>query len=140
MSNTYARPTPSAPPNPAFAKFTMRNFEIVAELERVASEIGTSMAQVAVNWTAHRPGVASVIVGATKLSQLENNIKAMEFIIPAELAERLDKVSAREQRFPYMFFSDGMQSMLHGKHPVSDKPEGYAPRFLSSGRAAGVSA
>ena len=36
---------------------------------------GNLMAQVALNWVANRPGVASVIVGATKLSQLEDNCK-----------------------------------------------------------------
>lgn len=126
--------------NPAFAKFTPRNFEIVAELEHAASEIGRPMAQVAVNWIAHRPGIASVIIGATKFSQLEGNIAALEFTIPLELAERLDKVSAPAQHFPYTFFTDGMQAALHGKHPVSDKPEGYAPRILSGGQAAGVTA
>jgi diketogulonate reductase-like aldo/keto reductase len=124
--------------NPAFAKFTPRNFAIAAELEGVANEIGRSMAQVAVNWTAHRPGVASVIVGATKLSQLEDNIKALEFTVPAELVARLDGVSASEARFPYMFFGDAMQSMLHGRHPVSDKPEGYVLRTTSTGQEAGV--
>ena len=126
--------------NPAFAKFTPRNFAIAAELERVADAIGRSMAQVAVNWTAHRPGVASVIIGATRLAQLEDNIKALEFTVPAELIARLDAVSASETRFPYMFFGDGMQSMLHGKHPVSDKPEGYVLRTTSTGQAAGVGA
>lgn len=126
--------------NPAFAKFTPRNFAIVAELERVAGEIGRSMAQVAVNWTAHRPGVASIILGATRLSQLEDNIRALEFTVPAELVARLDAVSASETRFPYMFFGDAMQSMLHGRHPVSDKPEGYGLRMTSTGQAAGVGA
>jgi aryl-alcohol dehydrogenase-like predicted oxidoreductase len=58
--------------NPAFAKLTERNFAIAAELESVAKEVGRSMAQVALNWVANRPGVASVIVGATKLTQLED--------------------------------------------------------------------
>ncbi len=31
------------------------------------------MAQVAGNWTAHQPGVSSVIVGATKLNQLSDS-------------------------------------------------------------------
>jgi aryl-alcohol dehydrogenase-like predicted oxidoreductase len=60
--------------NPAFQKFTERNWQIITELERVAQELGRSMAQVAVNWTVHRRGVATVIVGATKLSQLEDNL------------------------------------------------------------------
>ena len=38
--------------NPAFNKFSERNFAIVAELEKVAREAGRSMAQVAINWVA----------------------------------------------------------------------------------------
>src|SRR5208283_4458514 len=58
--------------NPVFAKFNDRNFAIVAELEKVAKELGRSMAQVATNWVANRPGVATVLVGATKQAQLDD--------------------------------------------------------------------
>ncbi len=56
--------------NPAFNKFTERNWAIVSELEKVAKEVGRSMAQVAVNWVVNHPGVASVLIGAPKLYQL----------------------------------------------------------------------
>lgn len=121
--------------NPAFVKFTERNFGIVAELERVAAEVGRPMAQVAVNWVATRPGVASVIVGATKLHQLEDNLRALEFEIPAELRARLDGASRPAPRFPYYFFEGGMQAMVHGATPVGDKPATYAPPVLIEGAA-----
>jgi aryl-alcohol dehydrogenase-like predicted oxidoreductase len=124
--------------NPAFAKFTDRNFAIVAELERVAHELERSMAQVAVNWVANRPGVATVLIGATKLEQLRDNLGALDFTIPPELQARLDQASAPPAHFPYMFFTPGMQTMLTGAHPVGDKPAGYAPATLISGQAAGV--
>jgi len=124
--------------NPGFAKFTERNWTIVAELEKVARELGRSMAQVAVNWVAHRPGVASVILGATKLSQLEDNLGALDFELPAALRDRLDKVSATPARFPYTFFTPGMQSMLTGGAVVGDKPASYyAPVFIDA-KPAGV--
>jgi aryl-alcohol dehydrogenase-like predicted oxidoreductase len=52
--------TVSGSGNPAFSKFTDKNFRIVAELEKVASELSRSMAQVAINWVANRPGIATV--------------------------------------------------------------------------------
>jgi aryl-alcohol dehydrogenase-like predicted oxidoreductase len=92
----------------------------VAELETVAKELDSrsvgvasraektlrdrSMAQVAVNWTVNRPGIASVIIGATKLAQLEDNLQAMEFEIPTELSQRLETISRPESQFPYSFF------------------------------------
>jgi aryl-alcohol dehydrogenase-like predicted oxidoreductase len=81
-------------PNQAFRKFTDRNFAIVAQLEEVSSEIGRPMAQVALNWVANRPGVATVILGATKLEQLEDNLRALDFEIPEALVARLDDVSS----------------------------------------------
>ena len=130
--------TLSGSANPAFAKFTDRNFAIVAELEQVAKEMDRSMAQVAVNWVANRPGVATVLVGATKLAQLRDNLGALDFTLPPELAARLDAVSTNAPAFPYSFFTNGMQTMISGSNPVGDKPQGYHQVRLIQGQAAGV--
>ncbi len=125
--------------NPAFQKFTERNWKIVAELENVAKELDRSMAQVAINWTANRPGVASVIVGATKRSQLEDNLKALDFEIPTELSDRLKAISRPEPQFPYSFFEPEIQGMLHGGKPVGLKPKGYYSDVMIQSIGAGVS-
>lgn len=130
--------TLSGSANPAFAKFTGRNFAIVAELEQVAREVGRSMAQVAVNWVANRPGVATVLVGATRIAQLRDNLDALDFRLPPELSARLDAVSANAPAFPYSFFTNGMQTMITGSSPVGDKPQGYLQARLIQGEAAGV--
>ncbi len=113
--------------NPGFQKFSDRNWQIVAELEKVAQELGRSMAQVALNWTVNRPGIASVIIGATKLSQLTDNLQALEFQIPPELGDLLETVSRPEAQFPYSFFGSEIQGMIHGGVAVGRKPAGYAP-------------
>jgi len=130
--------TMSGSNNPAFSKFSERNFAIVAELEKVANEVGRSMAQVAVNWVANRPGVATVMVGATKLAQLQDNLGALDFELPPELRARLDAVSAKVPGYPYSFFTPGMQTMLSGAAPLGDKPDGYLAPVRISGPAAGV--
>jgi aryl-alcohol dehydrogenase-like predicted oxidoreductase len=111
--------------NPAFNKFTERNWAIVAELEQVAQALNRSMAQVAINWVVNRPAVASVIVGATKLHQLQDNLGALEFTIPPELQQHLDTVSRPETRFPHTFFEASLQTMITGGATVGDKPESY---------------
>lgn len=126
--------------NPAFQRFNERNWAIVAELEAVAAAIGRSMAEVALNWVANRPGVASVIVGATRREQLQDNIAALSFDLPPELRARLDALSAPEKPFPYMFFGEELQGMVHGGATVGAKPEGYFPRVESVGTGAGVTA
>ena len=111
--------------NPGFQKFNERNWKIVAALEQAAQQTGRSMAQVALNWTANRPGVASVIIGATKLSQLENNLGALDFQLPQEVVQQLDAASAPELQYPYYFFGAELQGMVHGGASVGDKPAGY---------------
>jgi aryl-alcohol dehydrogenase-like predicted oxidoreductase len=124
--------------NPGFQKFTDRNWAIVAELEKVAAELSRSMAQVAVNWVATQPGVASVIIGATKLYQIKDNLGALGFTIPPELRARLDEVSRPLTPFPYSFFGPEIQGGITGGATVGDKPAGYAPPVLVQGSFAGV--
>ena len=125
--------------NPGFQKFNERNWAIVAELEKVAGELGRSMAQVAVNWAMTQPGIASIIVGATKLEQLKDNLGALEFTIPRELRRRLDDVCALPSTFPYSFFGPEIQGSLTGGQTVGGKPVGYYPDLNISGKFAGVS-
>lgn len=126
--------------NSAFNKFTDKNWEIVAELEKVVKEPARSMAQVAVNWVVNRPEVASVLIGATKLHQLEDNLGAPAFEIPPELQQRLDHVSKPEVRFPYTFFEPAMQGMIGGGATIGDKPTGYYQPIRFEGSGGGTSA
>lgn len=113
--------------NPAFEKFNDRNWAIVTALEDVADELKRSMAQVAINWVAHRPGVAGVIVGATRLEQLEDDLGALDFELPTDLRARLDVASARAVAFPYTFFEQGIQARLTGDCRVSNRPSSFDP-------------
>jgi len=91
--------------NPGFTKlFTERNWAIVDTVVAVAHELDRSPAQVALHWVATRPGVGSTILGATKLAQLEDNLRALDFTIPAPLLARLDEVSRPDLVHPYHFF------------------------------------
>jgi aryl-alcohol dehydrogenase-like predicted oxidoreductase len=101
-------------PNPVFQKFSDRNWQIVERLVEVAKQIGKPPAQVALNWVTTQPGITSTIIGATKISQLDDNLASLDFSIPADLRKRLDEVSALELTHPYLFFSDAVQSMISG--------------------------
>ncbi|MDG4897805.1 aldo/keto reductase [Mesorhizobium sp. WSM4976] len=125
--------------HPGFQKFSDRNWAIVAELEKVAAELGRSMAQVALNWVATQPGIASVILGATKLNQLEDNLGALDFSIPAELRARLEKVSATPAPFPHSYFGSEIQVRVTGGAVTGDKPAGYSPPVIIEGEAVSIS-
>jgi aryl-alcohol dehydrogenase-like predicted oxidoreductase len=100
--------------NPVFQKFTEDNFQILDALHEVSKKLGRSPAQIALNWVATQPGVTSTIIGATQIKQLEDNLAALSFEIPAELRSRLDEASALDPAHPYMFFEDVLQGRIRG--------------------------
>ena len=67
--------------------------EAVARLEGIAARLGGNVAQLAVAWANRNPNVSSVILGASKLSQLEDNLKALA-LTPQLSAEVLDEIDA----------------------------------------------
>ncbi len=125
--------------NPNFKRFTERNWQILDVLLEIAKQINRPPAQVALNWAATQPGITSTIIGASKLAQLEDNLRLVEFEIPQELRKQLDQASALEPGHPYVFFNPGMQGMISGGtsvHPWAPARV-YAP---PSTDAAGVKA
>lgn len=109
--------------NPAFEKlFTERNLDIVETLVAVAKELERSPAEVALNWVTKRPGIASTIIGATKLAQLESNLASLDFDIPEKLARKLDDASRPPVQFPEVFYGEAMQAMVRGGTRVRAEP------------------
>ena len=84
--------------------FTEANFAVVDVLRAVAADVGRPMAQVALAWVARRPGVASVLVGASRPEQLAQNIAALEVVLTPEQQSRLDEAAAPPQLNPYFIF------------------------------------
>ena len=83
---------------------TERNLTIIDELIRIAGEAGTTPAAVALAWVQSRPGVASTIIGARRLEQLDQNLAALDVTLsPAHLAA-LNTVSEPTLNFPAPFF------------------------------------
>jgi aryl-alcohol dehydrogenase-like predicted oxidoreductase len=111
--------------NPTFKKFTPENWQILDVLLRISKELHRSPAQVALNWVATQPGVTSTILGASKVSQLKDNLASIEFSIPADLRKQLDEVSRPASIHPYIFFEPFIQGMIHGGTRV----EGWAEQL-----------
>jgi voltage-dependent potassium channel beta subunit len=67
----------------------------VVRLEELAADLGGSVAQLAIAWVNRHPRVSTVILGASRLSQLKDNLKALELtpkLGPAALA-RIDAIT-----------------------------------------------
>lgn len=84
--------------------FTQKNFDVVDALRGVAAEVGRPMAQVALAWVARRPGVASVLIGASRTEQLAENIASLDVALSAEQAGRLESATAVSTMSPYFIF------------------------------------
>lgn len=63
---------------------------VIDVVERVAAERGVPMAQVALAWVLAKRGVSAPIVGASKASQLDDAIAALELVLSDEEIQRLE--------------------------------------------------
>lgn len=71
---------------------TEENLDKVEKIEKIATELGTNMSVLALAWILEKPCISSVITGASKASQLENNLAASGFEIPKDALEEIEKI------------------------------------------------
>ena len=70
-------------------------YAVLQKLESFATERGHSMLELAIGWLASQPSVSSVIAGATKPEQIEQNAAAGAWkLTPEELAE-VDRIAPK---------------------------------------------
>jgi aryl-alcohol dehydrogenase-like predicted oxidoreductase len=72
---------------------TDANWQKVDKLTEFAKSRGHSLLELAFSWLLARPGVASVIAGATKPEQLEQNVKAGDWKLTADELAEIDKIT-----------------------------------------------
>lgn len=82
---------------------TERNYRIIDVLLEVARQADTTPARAALAWVQGRPGVASTIIGARSLAQLDDNLAALDAVLSEEQRKALDDVSQPSLNFPFDF-------------------------------------
>jgi aryl-alcohol dehydrogenase-like predicted oxidoreductase len=88
---------------------------IVAAVKTVSDEVGRSMAQVALAWLRYRPVPVIPIIGARKLSQLQDNLASLDLTLSADQLKTLDEASRIELGFPHDFYAKEMvRSFIYG--------------------------
>jgi aryl-alcohol dehydrogenase-like predicted oxidoreductase len=112
--------------------FTEQGFNVVDVLTRVAKEAGTTPARAALAWVVQRPGVASTIIGARTIEQLDDNLGGLEVTLTTDQIKSLDEVSTPKLSFPHDFLEnvkafgyngstiDGMTAPVNPLSPASD--------------------
>jgi len=107
--------------NIATGRLSERNLQIAAIVSDLAAEIGVTAAQVALAWTMLNPAVVSPLIGARTLTQLEDNLAALDVSFSDEQIARLDNASKIELGFPHDLLKDGPASMMFGRVKVASR-------------------
>ncbi|EUB97507.1 Aryl-alcohol dehydrogenase (NADP(+)) [Rhizobium sp. CF080] len=96
-----------------------RAWACVAAMREVGARHGASVAEVALAYILAKPFVTSVIIGAKRLEQLEENLKAVKLKLDAEDMAKLDEVSALAPEYPgWMLARQGA-----GRRPAPFEPK-----------------
>lgn len=71
---------------------TDENLDKVEKMSKIAEELGTNMSVLALAWILRKQVISSVITGASKPQQLENNIAASGFEIPQDALKEIEEI------------------------------------------------
>ncbi len=85
-----------------------RTLETTARLQVIARDLGVSVAALSVAWSRQHDFVASTIIGATTLAQLEENLAARDLILDAETLRRIDVI---DEAIPTPMTEDGLRRL-----------------------------
>lgn len=78
----------------------VRGAPLIDVLKAVAAKHGRSPAQIAIAWLLHRNVVSTVIIGAKRIDQLQENVQSTEIALDADDMARLDAVSRLPIEYP----------------------------------------
>ncbi|MCA1962473.1 MAG: aldo/keto reductase [Prosthecobacter sp.] len=85
-----------------------RTLETTARLQTLAADLGVSVTALALAWSRQHDFVASTIVGATTVAQLEESLQAADLILDAETLARIDEIDAA---IPNPMTEDGLRRL-----------------------------
>ena len=81
-----------------------RAFDVIDVLEPMAREKKVSVAQLSLAWLLHQRIVTTVIIGAKRNEQLQDNLKSAEVTFTPDELNRLDEVSKLPSEYPHWMF------------------------------------
>nr|WP_231639385.1 aldo/keto reductase [Mycobacterium sp. Marseille-P9652] len=112
-----------------------KTYAVIDELEAIAKAHDTTVASVALAWVLAQPAVSSVIIGARRLSQLEDNVRAVEITLTGDELARLGALTKPALGFPHNMLEmapgiiNGGTTVNGVSAPISEyvMPEGVQP-------------
>jgi aryl-alcohol dehydrogenase-like predicted oxidoreductase len=98
-----------------FTPEQQRADRVVTAIKAVSDQTGRSMAQVALAWLRYRPVPVIPIIGARKLSQLQDNLASFDLALSAEQVKALDEASQIDPGFPYhLYAKERVRAIAYG--------------------------
>jgi aryl-alcohol dehydrogenase-like predicted oxidoreductase len=102
----------STGPIKQFLRTGERSDRVIAALKKVGEETGRSMAQVALAWLRYRDIPVIPIVGARRISQLQDNLDSLTLELSPRQVSELNEASAIELGFPHDFYDQELVKAL----------------------------
>jgi aryl-alcohol dehydrogenase-like predicted oxidoreductase len=126
LTGKYTRNKP-APKDSRRAKFDFppidieQGYDVVAKLKEIGSKDGASIPQVALAWLLAKPYVSSIIIGATKIHQLEDNLSAADLRLAEEDIQVLNELTATPAPYPLWMQDMGWDQKVRQALEVTKK-------------------
>ncbi|MCA9523203.1 MAG: aldo/keto reductase [Myxococcales bacterium] len=76
-------------------------YDVVERLDELAAEKGATVAQLAIAWLLQQKGIATVIIGAKKMGQLEDNLGAVDVSFSVAELQEIHQVTRLSPRYPH---------------------------------------
>jgi aryl-alcohol dehydrogenase-like predicted oxidoreductase len=80
-----------------------KGYDLVDHLKKIADRHRASVAQVSLAWMRSKPFVTSILLGASKLSQLEDNLLSLDVSLSKEELEEIEKLTVPAPIYPAWF-------------------------------------
>lgn len=96
-----------------------RGFDTIDALRPIARKHDASVAQVALAWLLHQKVVSSILIGAKRMDQLNDNLKAADIVLDNEDLEAIDAVSKLSPEYPGWMM--GMWSQVRAAQVANSK-------------------
>lgn len=109
LSGKYTRDKPKGDSGDRLGGFDFlpydreRGYQLIDLLQSLATKIGASPAQISLAWLLTRPAVSSILVGASTMSQLEQNLAAADVTLDADTLAQLDAATKPTVPYPQWF-------------------------------------
>ena len=96
-----------------------RTYPVIDAMRKIANARRCSVAQVALAWLLHQPQVTTIIIGAKRPDQLDDNLAAVDIELSADELVTLDEVSALPIEYPAWMFA--RQGEVRAKQLAEEK-------------------